>query len=138
MKIFGLFVLLFSLSSLAKPKVLWSERLKSNHVLEIQSVPSRPNGNGSGFCGAGEEWTLFVKSEKKVLYKKLIQSCLKNYELDDDGAQKSDTERVWQAVNVDDHGMSIRWIDDKLNRITTRVEIAADKIRVKSVIPKIN
>lgn len=82
---------------------------EKEYVLVVVNQPSSPNP--TGYCGAGEEGTLYVLelqgSNALPRFSSLVQSCLKNYILASEYGQKSGYLAItWKNAPI---GIHIQW-----------------------------
>ena len=81
------------------------------YVLIIISHPS--SSQPQGFCGAGEEDVLYVaelgQRMVETRYKSLINSCLKNIELESDGTASPFKSIAWTSSPA---GFRVAWLSD--------------------------
>ena len=77
-------------------------------IVSVEEKPSRPGARGKGPCGAGQEIFLQVKSVtgKKTLLNELIESCLKEIDLEE-SVEESVTTLGKQIFVLQEKGMGI-------------------------------
>ena len=94
----------------------------------VVSSPSRPESQGRGHCGAGEEIKIkiFHQPKKKIFFEKLIASCLQAIELETDSGNKKPIE----AVKITKTGVEILWFSrDGKTEIKCIINLEKDKPR---------
>jgi hypothetical protein len=117
-----IFISLF-LTQLTFAKEISEKRISygdKDYLITITSKPSRPKAKGRGFCGAGKEVTLqiFETRSKKMVFSKLIESCLKTIELRGRA----------ESIDLDANPILLHWLirGDKTN-VTAAIDFSSGR-----------
>jgi len=78
--------------------------------------------NPIGYCGSGDESELYVmqitKATAKVMFSKLVQSCLKNIDLSSDGSVSPYSSVSWNETPI---GIRVAWMSDETGKEVTKI-----------------
>jgi hypothetical protein len=97
-------------------------------AVSVASVPSKGEKKATGYCGAGEEVTLLISDipSNKVLFSKLVESCLENIELQDGSLGSENSDSLSRAIKFGDSVIQVRWLSiDKRDHVTGRIDLTS-------------
>ena len=102
-------------ASSASPKVKHITVNGHKWLATFSIKPSKPADHGQGFCGSGQEVTLKLQSvaSKKIVFTKLIESCLESIELENGNLGEESTQSLSDVVNLDKNPIEIKWLNFK-------------------------
>lgn len=133
----------FSLAKTTKfktsEKLILSKKFEINSkILNVQfySSLSSPNSNGKGYCGVGEEIQLKVISNQshKIIFTKLIESCLKNITLKDGSALGMQNEStLLKGIEFTTNEIILNWINYENEEVSGVIDLSSSKPKFKLV-----
>lgn len=99
-------------------EILQENNLKvgsKHYLIKVTRNASRPKSGGRGYCGAGKETYLkvFKMGKKKPVFIKLIDSCLKNLDLNGKDFVVGSPQFIHEAIKIKDSSIEIYWLSSK-------------------------